>query len=85
MGNSKNRIMQLQTNINPSNQHEFYEYNKRNEFSTIWDDKKILEKKLHPKMITPNKADIIPHILPTTSSSYGAHHQFNINNKIFNY
>lgn len=74
----------------PDDRNGFYEFNKRNEFSTIWDDKKLLEKQYlnnnnNNNYKTENHLNnkITTNVLPTTNSSYGNYN--NYNNKIFNY
>jgi hypothetical protein len=46
ISNTRDRVIQLEHNIHNNNKAPDF-YNKRNEYCTIFDDKKILEKKLH--------------------------------------
>jgi hypothetical protein len=76
----------LETNIHHNN-NNFYGYNKRNEFSTIWDDKKVLAEKAHVNYVKPASPYFIgnnslnTNILPTTSASYGAYYNYGEENK----
>ena len=92
---AKERVKQLESNID-LNSPNFYDYQKKNEFKTIFDDKKILEKKQHFKSppdavsrgnglsSSNNKNGIITDILPTTSAAYGVYYN-NDNRKKFFY
>ena len=69
--------------MNPPN---FYDYQKKNEYKTIFDDKKILEKKQDFKFLpdnisrgrgishSNNKNGISADMLPTTSATYGVYY-----------
>ena len=65
------RTRELSGNINVKN-NRFYEYKKRDEYFTVWDDKKLLPKNYNKPIQTPQ-----PVILPTTSSAYGAYYNQN--------
>jgi hypothetical protein len=72
MEQSMERTKELSNNISVQN-NRFYEYRKRDQFSTIFDDKKLLDRN------TYQKVEINPCILPTTSSNYGAYYKINKN------
>jgi hypothetical protein len=85
----------MESNIN-TNPNYFYDYIKRNEYKTIFDDKKILEKKQFTNSPPDTASRVIgisglsnikgikTNILPTTSSAYGAYYNSNdAKNKIF--
>lgn len=65
-------------------------YVKRNDYTTVYDDKKLLEKKASPykqEIEYPTnlqKTAVKTTILPTTSNSYGAHYKFNNDNSYQN-
>lgn len=71
---AQGRLKQLEEKIN-MNGNNFYGYNKKNDFSTVWQDKKILEKKSQnsQNLYTPDN-NVMHNVLPTTSSSYGAYY-----------
>ena len=91
---SKDRAKQLESNINNNYITNDY-YNKRNDYYTVFDDKKTLDKKIQsrhtnfanqskysPIAQIPYNLNNLPvktNILPTTSLSYGAY--YNTNNK----
>jgi hypothetical protein len=75
------RLQEIERNIKP-NKAEFYENYKRNEFSTIWDDKKTLsrspdtesnkyEVKIRSSHQQVNSENFKRNLLPTTYSNYG--------------
>jgi hypothetical protein len=87
--NTKLRLEEISRNIKPHNL-EFYENYKRNEFATIWDDKKTLARSpidanFYDVKIRSSRQQVNPgsyqrSLLPTTSSIYGYHSLNNINN-----
>jgi len=86
--NCKQRLEEIERNIKPQKV-EFYENYKRNEFATIWDDKKTLarspENNIYDVKIRSSRQQINPgnyqkHLLPTSSSVYGFH---TINNNYY--
>ena len=79
--NCQKRLLEIERNIKPHNL-EFYENYKRNEFATIWDDKKTLARlpgnneydvKLRSSRLKVNPGNYQRNLLPTTSSIYGYH------------
>jgi len=87
--NCQMRLEEIKRNIRPSKM-EFYENNKRNEFSTIFDDKKTLARSpdsstnVYDVKIRSSQQQINPNnyhknLLPTTSLAYG-YHSINNNN-----
>jgi hypothetical protein len=86
---SRGRQAELGNNIHPGG-NDFYEYVKRNDYFTIYDDKKLLEKG-YSNQITPQQKSspirsppIKFNMLPTTSSSYGAYYKMGLNSN-YNY
>jgi hypothetical protein len=70
---SKGRQVELGSNIQP-NYNTFQEYNKRNDFSTIYDDKKLIGHSQHRERSPINSPKLKLNLLPTTSSAYGAYY-----------
>ena len=78
-------MKQIESNIN-TNSNNFYDYMKRNEYKTIFDDKKLLERKQMSNSPPDTASRVIgisglsninaikTNILPTTSSAYGAYY-----------
>ncbi len=68
----------------------FYDYQKKNEYKTIFDDKKILEKKQlgsiskgNGGLSLINKNGTITEFLPTTSAAYGDYYKDDYKKKFF--
>jgi hypothetical protein len=83
---SKGRQVELNNNIQPGF-NNFYEFNKRNDFSTLYDDKKLIgytktqdRTRQSPIRSPPVKINL----LPTTSSAYGAYYKSGVTNS-YNY
>lgn len=92
---ARDRVKQIENNIS-HDQNTYPIYNKRNEYYTVFDDKKILEKKAlknSPNLninygrngFTPLKVNDLPlqtNIMPTTYSTYGAYYNMGNQNNL---
>ncbi len=67
---SLERTKEISSNISVQNK-PFYEFRKRDQYSTIFDDKKLLDRNTYQKI------EVNPCILPTTSAAYGVHYRIN--------
>ena len=72
--NARERVRQLENNIHNKNQNYNY-YNKRNEYYTVFDDKKILEK----KYFDPYNNNVNQNELPNVNSSKYISDHYNSN------
>ena len=68
----------------------FYDYQKKNEYKTIFDDKKILERKQFGSVSKGNgessfinKNGTTTELLPTTSAAYGIYYKEDYKKKFF--